>query len=181
MKNALEELQNKPRGKRTALEQCVVDAALLEEAERDGETELMAQAAYDLQTTIHALQKPSLYSWQMSYQSFGGTKIIVDKFCYTEKRTWRAVAVVIDVRRPNKVKPIYKKKLFIERKPRAYMVQGLGLVMHPEIYAAVQRKISESVIQQERRAIMSAFGIPDAPQPKGLMLSDLEDLIKRFR
>lgn len=57
MKNALEELQNKPRGKRTALEQCVVDAALLEEAERDGETELMAQAAYDLQTTIHALQK----------------------------------------------------------------------------------------------------------------------------
>lgn len=57
MKNALEELQNKPRGKRTAIEQCIVDAALLEEAERDGKTELMAQAAYDLQMMGDALQK----------------------------------------------------------------------------------------------------------------------------
>lgn len=121
-------------------------------------------------------------NWQTSLYPLGGVKIIVDKFCYTEKRTWRAVAVVIDVRRPNKVKPIYKNKLFIERKPRAYMVKGLGIVMHPDIYAAIQRKMSDSIIQQERKAFMSAFGIPDVPpKPKGLTLSDLEDLIKRFR
>lgn len=121
-------------------------------------------------------------NWQTSNQIFGGTKIIVDKFCYSEKRIWRAVAVVIDVRRPNRVKPIYKRKLFIERKPLAYLVKGLGLVVHPDIYAAIQRKLGESVVQQERRAIMSSFGIPDTPpQPKGLTLSDLEDLIKRFR
>jgi len=44
----LEELQEKPRNKRTALEQCIVDAATFEEAEHDGEIELMEQAAEDL-------------------------------------------------------------------------------------------------------------------------------------
>ena len=46
--NALEELQNKPREKRTPLEQCIVDATTFEEAEHDGEIELMEQAAEDL-------------------------------------------------------------------------------------------------------------------------------------
>ena len=44
----LGKLQKKPREKRTAIEQCIVDAALLEEAERDGEIEMMEQAANDL-------------------------------------------------------------------------------------------------------------------------------------
>ena len=59
-------------------------------------------------------------------QHYVGTKIIVSEFAYTEKRKWRAVAIVTDLRRPNRVKPIYKKKLFIERKPVAYMVKGVG-------------------------------------------------------
>ena len=46
--NELEKLQNKPREKRTPLEQCIVDAATFEEAEHDGEIELMEQAAEDL-------------------------------------------------------------------------------------------------------------------------------------
>jgi hypothetical protein len=44
----LEKLQNKPRHKRTPLESCVVDAAIFEEAEHDGEIEIMEQAARDL-------------------------------------------------------------------------------------------------------------------------------------
>lgn len=46
--NALEALRAKSRDKRTPIEQCIVDAATLEEAERDGEVELMEQAANDL-------------------------------------------------------------------------------------------------------------------------------------
>lgn len=119
-------------------------------------------------------------NWQTS-TLLSGMKIIVDKFCYSEKRKWRAVAVVIDLRRPNKVKPIYKRKLFIERKPRAYMVQGVGIVMHPEIYAAVQKKMSDSIIQQERAMFTSVFGIQDPPpQPKGLSLADFEDLLRSY-
>lgn len=49
--NALEALQAKPRAERTPIEQCIVDAATLEEAERDGETEVMEQAANDLRMT----------------------------------------------------------------------------------------------------------------------------------
>ncbi len=39
----LEELQDKPREERTSLEQCIVDAAKLEDM-RDGDTELMEKA-----------------------------------------------------------------------------------------------------------------------------------------
>jgi hypothetical protein len=46
--NALEELQEKPREKRTPIEQCIVDATTFEEAEHDGEIELMEKAANDL-------------------------------------------------------------------------------------------------------------------------------------
>lgn len=45
--SAFEELENKPREKRTPLEQCIVDAARLED-ERDGDYELMDQAAEEL-------------------------------------------------------------------------------------------------------------------------------------
>jgi hypothetical protein len=46
--NALEELQDKPREERTPLENCIVDAATLEEAERDGEVEWIDKAAHEL-------------------------------------------------------------------------------------------------------------------------------------
>ncbi len=44
----LEKLQEKPREKRTPLEQCIVDAATFEEAEHDGEMEIMEKAAEEL-------------------------------------------------------------------------------------------------------------------------------------
>jgi hypothetical protein len=50
--NALEELQEKPREKRTPIEQCIVDATTFEEAEHDGEIELMEQAANDLRFIV---------------------------------------------------------------------------------------------------------------------------------
>jgi hypothetical protein len=46
--NALEELQEKPREERTPLENCIIDAATLEEAERDGEVEWIDKAAHEL-------------------------------------------------------------------------------------------------------------------------------------
>jgi hypothetical protein len=48
----LEELQNKPREKRTPLEQCIVDAVTLEDGERDGEIELMELAAEQLSDIV---------------------------------------------------------------------------------------------------------------------------------
>lgn len=55
--NAFEELQNKPRENRTLLENCIVDAATLEDAERDGETEPMENAAKVLFSVYEALKK----------------------------------------------------------------------------------------------------------------------------
>jgi hypothetical protein len=57
MKNTLKKLQNKPRGERTPIEQCIVDATTFEEAEHDGEIELMEQAANDLQAMKEQLRK----------------------------------------------------------------------------------------------------------------------------
>lgn len=57
MKNDLEKLQDKPREKRTPIEQCIVDATTFEEAEHDGEIELMEQAAEDLQTIKEQMKK----------------------------------------------------------------------------------------------------------------------------
>jgi hypothetical protein len=120
-------------------------------------------------------------NWSTSLHPLGGIKIIVDKNCYTEKVTHRAIAVAVDVHRPNKVKPIYKVKRFVKRTPRAYMVKDLGLIVHPEIYSAIQKKMSDSVLEQERKAFASLLGVDTSPlQPKGLTLSDLQDVIKRF-
>jgi len=91
-------------------------------------------------------------------QEYAGTKVIVSPNAYTEKRTWRAVAVVVDIHRPNKVKPIYKKKLFIERKPRAYLVKGIGLIIHPDMYNKLQEHIMDSIRKQEREVFFSTFG-----------------------
>jgi hypothetical protein len=44
----LEELQNKPRTARTALEQCIVDASSLEDM-RDGDYTLMEEAIEELE------------------------------------------------------------------------------------------------------------------------------------
>ena len=119
-------------------------------------------------------------NWQ-TISAIGGTRIIVDKYCYTTKVKYRAVAVVVDVRRPNRVKPIYKLKRFETKTPRAYLVKGLGLVVHPDIYEAIQKKLRDSAIEQERNLFMSAFGAqPQEPQPKALTLSDLQDAIKKI-
>lgn len=57
MKNALKELQNKPREERTPIESCIVDAAIFEEAEHDGQIELMEKAANNLRLATAALKK----------------------------------------------------------------------------------------------------------------------------
>jgi len=44
----LEVLRSRSREKRTPLEQCIVDAATFEEAEHDGEFEIMEAAADEL-------------------------------------------------------------------------------------------------------------------------------------
>jgi hypothetical protein len=55
MKTALEILQDKPREERTPIEQCIVDATTFEEAEHDGEIELMEKAATDLEELMDVL------------------------------------------------------------------------------------------------------------------------------
>ena len=53
----LENLQKKPREKRTPIESCIVDAAIFEEAEHEGEIELMEKAANQLANAQEALKK----------------------------------------------------------------------------------------------------------------------------
>jgi len=119
-------------------------------------------------------------NWQISTKAFGGLRIVVDNNCFTRKITYRAVAVVVDVRRPNRVKPIYKQKRFEKIIPRVYKIHDM-IVMHPTIYDAILKQMSRSIIEQERKALMSVYGIPDMPpQPKGLTLSDLDAVIKKF-
>lgn len=99
--------------------------------------------------------EPQPIQWTQHYV---GTKIIVSQYAYTEKRTWRAVAVVVDQRRPNRVKPIYKRKLFIERKPTAYEVKGVGLIIHPDLYNRLREYMAQSIMKQERQMWLSFFG-----------------------
>jgi hypothetical protein len=54
--NAFEAIQNKTRGERTPLEQCIHDAAGLEDM-RDGEYDLMEKAADDLVELVHAARQ----------------------------------------------------------------------------------------------------------------------------
>jgi len=90
-------------------------------------------------------------------QHYAGTKIIVSNLAVERKVKYRAVAVVVDVRRPNKVKPIYKVKRFETVKPIAYMVKGVGLIVHPYIYKKLQEQMSKSILEQERKLFFSAF------------------------
>jgi hypothetical protein len=90
-------------------------------------------------------------------QHYAGMKVIVSDLAVERKVKHRAVAVV-DVRRPNKVKPIYKLKRFETVKPIAYMVKGVGLIVHPTIYKKLQEQMSNSIKEQERKMFFSTFG-----------------------
>lgn len=109
-----------------------------------------------------------------------GEKVFIDKNCFTEKVTYRAVAVVVDIRRPNRVKPIYKVKRFVKRKPAAYFIKGIGFVVHPDIYTAMQRLLADSVEENQRKMIYSAFGVQEAVPPSSLSISELKELIKKY-
>jgi hypothetical protein len=111
-------------------------------------------------------------------QHFAGTPVIVDKFAYTEKRVWRAVAVVVDQRRPNKTKPIYKRKLFVTRIPRAYLVKGMGYVMHPDIYNRLQEKIREQATKSVNDMTRSVFGLGEATKQTTLSMQDFAEALK---
>ena len=91
-------------------------------------------------------------------QHYAGTKVIVSDLAVERKVKYRAVAVVVDVRRPNKVKPIYKLKRFETVKPIAYMVKGVGLIVHPAIYKKLQEQMSNSIKEQERKMFFSMLG-----------------------
>ena len=91
-------------------------------------------------------------------QHYVGTKIIVSNLAVERKVKYRAVAVVVDKRRPNKVKPIFKLKRFETVKPIAYMVKGVGLIVHPDIYRKLQEQMSKSIRDQERKMFLSVFG-----------------------
>ena len=91
-------------------------------------------------------------------QHYAGTKIIVSHLAVERKVKYRAVAVVVDVRRPNKVKPIYKVKRFETVKPIAYMVKGVDLIVHPDIYKKLQEQMSKSILDQKRKLFFPAFG-----------------------
>jgi hypothetical protein len=115
-------------------------------------------------------------------QELMGVKIFVDKNCFTEKVKYRAVAVAVDVNRPNKVKPLFKRKRFVTRTPRAYMVKGVGLIVHPEIYQKIQRQMSDSILKQEREALASVFGVPNFfNYPSNLTLSNIEEALRRIK
>lgn len=112
-------------------------------------------------------------------QHFAGTPIIVDKFAYTEKRTWRAVAVVVDKRRPNSKKPIYKKKLFITRTPRAYLVKGVGLIVHPDIYNGLREKMAQSVNKSLDDMTRAMFGLSNQIEQTTLTTEAFVDAWKK--
>lgn len=111
-------------------------------------------------------------------QTYALEKIIVDPNAYTEKVKYRAVAVVVDVRRPNKVKPIYKTKRFVIRKPRAYRVKGVGLIVHPEIYDWIVRRMRSSITEQERRLVADILGVSSSQMQSSLTMANIAAALK---
>lgn len=93
--------------------------------------------------------------WKSHYV---GTKVHVDRNAVERKVTYRAVAVATDQRRPNKVKPLYKRKRFVTEKPLAYMVKGMGLIIHPDLYAKVQAEMAKDIKKRSDEMIASLFG-----------------------
>jgi hypothetical protein len=113
-------------------------------------------------------------------QHFAGMPIIIDKFAYSEKVTYRAVAVVVDVNRPNRVKPIYKRVRFVKRTPRAYLVKGMGYVMHPDIYRALQKRIGESMRKSVDGMTRSMFGLSAAMEQTTLTMDSFIEAWKKL-
>lgn len=90
--------------------------------------------------------------------SFRGLKVIESRFCVEQKIKRRAVAVVVDQRRPNKTKPIYKMKTFITTKPTAYLLKDQNtLVAHPDFLRAVQKKMGEQMQKSIDEQIRNLF------------------------
>jgi len=101
----------------------------------------------------------------MNYSIFSpSTRIIVSKEAVERKVKYRDVAVVVDVRRPNKVKPIYKRKMFVTLKPIAYMVAGVGIVMHPDLYRKLQETMKgnteKQIVRQNELFVFPEYHLP---------------------
>ncbi len=105
-------------------------------------------------------------------------KVIVSPYACTEKVKHRAVAVVVDKRRPNQVKPIYKMKRFVTGTPCAYRVKGVGWIVHPAIHDAIMKQLHNSITEQERRIVADIFGLSNA-QPDSLTMAHLETALKK--
>lgn len=77
--NELEKLQSKPRHDRTPIESCIVDAAIFEEAEHDGEIEVMLDAAEKLVIMSQALKKAkSVFRAAGSYEDLRMAEKYID-------------------------------------------------------------------------------------------------------
>jgi hypothetical protein len=113
-------------------------------------------------------------------QHFAGMPIIIDKFAYTEKVTYRAVAVVVDKNRPNRVKPMYKQVRFVKRTPRAYLVKGRGYVMHPDIYRALQKRIANTMRKSVDAMTSSFFGLNAATEQTTLTMDSFIEAWKKL-
>lgn len=89
--------------------------------------------------------------------SLMGVRVIESRLCVERKVKHRAVAVVVDIRRPNKLKPIFKRKTFVTEKPTAYLLKNENtLVAHPDFLRAVQKKMGEQMqanIDKQIRAL----------------------------
>lgn len=84
--------------------------------------------------------------------------MIESRFCVEQKVKHRAVAVVVDKRRPNSKKPIYKMKTFITTKPTAYFLKDKNtLIAHPDFIRAVQKKMGEQMQADIDKQIRNLF------------------------
>ena len=93
--------------------------------------------------------------------SLMGIKIIESRFCVERKVKHRAVAVVVDVRRPNKVKPIFKKKTFVTEKPTAYFLKNENtLIAHPDFLRVVEKKMGRQMQASIDEQLRNIFKSP---------------------
>lgn len=95
--------------------------------------------------------------------SFIGIKVIESRLCVEQKVRHRAVAVIVDKKRPNSKKPIYKMKTFITTKPTAYMLKDQNtLVAHPDFLRAVQKKLGEQMKSDIDKQIRDVFSVTNS-------------------
>ena len=87
-----------------------------------------------------------------------GLKIIESRFCVERKVKRRAVAVVVDMRRPNKVKPIFKMRTFVTEKPAMYLLKNENaLIVHPDLLRAIEKKMGKQMQADIEKQIKNAF------------------------